>query len=280
MLQFLDQESLISELKEKARFIRLRAVAMNSRTLHCGAVLSSADIVAVLFNHVLRLDPKSPGWKDRDYFINSRGHCAEAIYVALADRGFFPARDLERVEEWGSHLHGLTATTTPGIEFSCGSLGQGLSLAVGAALGLRSQKRLGRVFVLTGDGECQEGNLWEAAMSAGHYGLDRLTVVVDRNHYQSDTRGTEQVMRLEPLHRKFEAFGFAVRRIDGHDIDTLVQTFDDLPFEKGKPSAIVADTVKANGISFLSEGHNHCGRFGRDFEPELLEKALAELEGK
>src|SRR5207249_4422238 len=160
-------------------------------TLHACAALSSADIIAVLFYHTLKLDLLNPCWEDRDYFINSRGHAAEPIYAALADLRFFPIQDLQCVEEWGSHLHGLTAITTPGIEFSCGALGHGLSLGVGTALGLRTLKRPGRVFVVMGDGECQEGSVWEAAMSASHYQLDHLAVIIDRNHYQSSDRGTE-----------------------------------------------------------------------------------------
>ncbi|HEY3131601.1 MAG TPA: transketolase [Acidobacteriota bacterium] len=269
---------VVARLTERAKFLRRRGLAINSRTLHAGAALSSADIIAVLFYHTLRLDPLKPLWEDRDYFINSRGHGAEPIYVALADLGFFPSADLDRAEECGSHLHGLTSTTTPGIEFSCGSLGQGFSLGVGTALALRVLKRPGRVFVVTGDGECQEGALWESVMSAGHYKLDHLTLIIDRNGYQSNDRGTETVMSLEPLDEKFRAFGFAVQRLDGHNIEALVEAIESLPFQAGKPSAIVADTIKGKGVSFLESGHVHCGRFGRDFDGELLAKALQELD--
>lgn len=271
-------QALVARLEERARYLRRRGLAINSRTLHAGAALSSADIIAVLFYHALRLNPSNPEWMDRDYFINSRGHGAEPIYAALSDLGFIPPSALDNVEEWGSNLHGLTATTTPGIEFSCGSLGQGLSLAVGTALGLRLQKRPGRVFVVTGDGECQEGSVWEAAMAASHYGLEHLTLIVDRNGFQSGDRGTEKVMKLEPLHEKFRSFGFAVRRLDGHDIEALTEAIDALPFDAGRPSAIIADTRKGKGVSFLESGHIHCGRFGRDFDVELLAKALQELE--
>lgn len=271
------REQLLARLAAKARDLRQRGLALNNRTLHAGAVLSSADIIAVLFYHVLKLDPQNPAWPQRDIFINSRGHGCEPIYVAMADRGFFPAADLDRIEERGCHLHGLTATTTPGIEFSCGSLGQGLSLGVGAALGLRAQHLPGRVFVVTGDGECDEGSLWESAMTASHYRLDRLTVIVDRNGFQSSDRGTENVMALEPLHEKFKAFGFAVRRLNGHDLSALVEAADALPFESGRPSAIIADTIKGKGVSFFETGHVHCGRFGRDIDGDLLAQALQEL---
>ncbi len=269
---------LLDTLREKARWLRIRSLTMNGRTAHPGAALSSADIVAVLFYHVLRVNPSNPQWVDRDYFINSRGHGAEPIYAAMADRGFFPIEDLDCLEEWGSHLHGLTATTTPGIEFSCGSLGQGLSLGVGAALGLRVQRRPGRVFVLTGDGECQEGSMWEALMAATHYQLDSLVLIVDRNKYQSSDRGTENVMRIEPLAAKFEAFGFGVRGVDGHNLDELCGALEHLPVERGRPSAIIADTIKGKGVSFFESVHVHCGRFGRDYDAEMLTRAIGELE--
>ncbi len=265
-------------LERKARFLRRRGLAMNGRTMHPGGLLSSADIFAVLYYHVLHLDPRNPDWADRDYFINARGFAYEPISVALAELGFFPEEDLDHAEQWGSHLHGLSATTTPGVELSCGSLGHGLPLGVGTALGLRALARPGRVFVVTGDGELQEGANWEAAMAASHYRLDRLTVVVDRNRYQSNDRGTETVMALEPLDDKFRAFGFATRRIDGHDVGLLVEAFAALPFEPGRPSAIVADTIKGKGVSFLEQGHVHNTHFGRDRPVEMLQQALQELE--
>jgi transketolase len=275
-----EHADLVSRLHAKAKFLRYEGLKLNSRTLHAGAALSSADIIACLFYHVLRLDPKNPAWTDRDIFINSRGHACEPVYVAMADLGFFPWDDLQHVEDFGSHLHGLTATTTRGIEFSTGALGTGLSLAVGAALAQRVQKRPGRVVIVTGDGELQEGLFWEAAMSANHYRLDNLTVIVDRNGYQSNDRGTETVMRLEPLEQRFAAFGFETRRLDGHDPDALLTALESLPLAKGKPSVVIADTVKGKGVSFLESGHIHCGRFGRDFEMSLLEQALQELEGQ
>jgi transketolase len=271
------RDAKIAELQRKARWMRHQSIAMNGRTLHAGAALSSADIVAVMFYHVLRVDPKRPDWPERDIYINSRGHACEPVYAAMADRGFFPVSDLQRVEEWGSHLHGLTATTTPGIEFSCGSLGQGLSLGVGTAVGLRTRGLPGRVFVVSGDGECQEGSVWEATMTAAKYKLDHLTLIVDRNGYQSNDRGTEIVMPIEPLDEKFRAFGFAVRRLDGHDIGALMDACEALPFEKGKPNAIIADTIKGKGVSFLESGHVHCGRFGRDYDRSMFEQALREL---
>lgn len=272
-------EALVARMRERAGFLRYEAVKLNSRTLHAGAALSSADIIACLYYHVLRVDPKDPGWEDRDIFINSRGHACEPIYIALADLGFYPWEDLAQVEDFGSHLHGLTATTTPGIEFSTGALGTGLSLAVGSALALRLQKRPGRVFLVTGDGELQEGLFWESAMSANHYHLDNIVVIVDRNGYQSNDRGTETVMQLEPLAQRFSSFGFEVRRVNGHEPAEILGALETLPLAMGKPSVIIADTVKGKGVSFLESGHIHCGRFGRDFDMSLLEQALNELKG-
>lgn len=272
------REQLVARLGDKARFLRYEGLKLNNRTLHAGAALSSADIIACLFYHFLRIDPHNPAWSDRDIFINSRGHACEPLYVAMADRGFFAWDDLARIEDFGCHLHGLSATTTPGIEFSTGALGTGISLAVGAALAQRVQRRPGRVVIVTGDGEIQEGLFWEAAMAAHHFGLDNLLVIVDRNWYQSNDRGTETVMRLEPLDERFRAFGFATSRVDGHDIGAFLSALDAAPLGGGAPVVIIADTVKGKGVSFLESGHIHCGRFGRDFDLQLLDKALAELE--
>jgi len=274
-----ERDARIAALKTKAKFLRVNALALNNRTLHLGGALSSADILAVLFYDVLRLDPQNPTWSERDIFINSRGHACEPLYVAMADLGFFPWQDLEQIEDFGCHLHGLSATTTPGIEVSMGSLGAGISVATGMALGLRTQGRTGRVFLLSGDGELQEGLSWEGALCAGKYGPENLTVIVDRNRYQSNDRGTETVMPLEPLVEKFVAFGFAVRRLNGHDIGQILDALEALPFERGHPSCIIADTIKGKGVSFLESGHIHCGRFGRDLDHQLLDQGLAELEG-
>jgi len=278
--QVKNPKSVISMLRQRAKFLRIHSLSLNNRTLHAGGALSTADIIATLFYHVLRLDPKKPQWEGRDIFINSRGHACEPIYVAMADLGFFPWDDLVSIEESGSHLHGLSATSTPGIEFSTGALGTGLSLAVGAALGQRLLKRSGRVVIVTGDGELQEGLFWEAAMAASHYKLEDLLVIVDRNGYQSNDRGTEKVMSLEPLHERFASFGFGVRRIDGHDIGQILDAIEGTPLIVGKPSVIIADTIKGKGVSFIESGHLHCGRFGRDFEMDLLNQALHELESK
>ncbi len=273
-----DRSELVKHLAEKARFLRINALALNNRTLHAGGALSSSDLLAVLFYHILRIDPQNPDWADRDVFINSRGHACEPLFVAMADLGFFPWDDLQNIEEAGCHLHGLSATTTPGVEISMGSLGTGISIASGMALSMRTQQRPGRVYIITGDGELQEGLSWEGALTASKYGLENLVVIVDRNKYQSNDRGTEQVMPLEPLDDKFRAFGFAVRRIDGHDIGQVVEALEAAPLASGKPTCIIADTIKGKGVSFLESGHIHCGRFGRDIDPELLNQAISELE--
>ena len=270
---------LLTKLEEKGRFLRWRSIEMNIRTAHPGGALSSADIFAVLYYHVLDLDPKDPAWPHRDVLINSRGFACEPLYVALADIGFFPESDLDSAEEIGSHMHGMSSTTTPGVEFSGGSLGHGLGFGVGVALGKRAQSLRGRVIAFTGDGEIQEGANWEAAMAAGHYGLENFVWLVDRNRFQTSARGTEDTMSLEPLHTKMEAFGFAVRRIDGHDVGALVETFDALPFESDSPSAIICDTVKGKGVSFFEENRTHAGRFGRNLDFELQTAAIKEVRG-
>ncbi len=225
---------------------------------------------------MLRIDPKNPAWTERDIFINSRGHACEPLYVAMADLGFFPWKDLEQVEDFGSHLHGLTATTTPGIEFSTGALGTGLSLAVGAALAQRVQKRPGRVVIVTGDGELQKGLFWESAMAANHYRLDNLVVIVDRNGYQSNDRGTETVMRLEPLDARFAAFGFETRRVNGHAPEELLSALETLPLMTGHPSGIIADHGERQGRVVPGIGPHSL----RSFRPRLrLQPAGESLEG-
>ena len=272
-------QELIERLEDKAKFLRWRSVEMNIRTAHPGGALSSADIFTVLYYHTLRVDPENPSWPDRDVLINSRGFACEPLYVALADLGFFPESDLAMAEEMGSHMHGMSATTTPGVEFSGGSLGHGLGFGVGVALGKRARGLDGRVMVLTGDGEIQEGANWEAAMAAGHYKLENFVWIVDRNRYQTSARGTEDTMSLEPLHTKMEAFGFAARRINGHDIGELVDTLEALPLESNRPSAVICDTVKGKGVSFFEENRTHAGRFGRNLDTALQDAAIKEVRG-
>ena len=240
-------------LKQKANWIRLSAMTMNHHAQlgHTGGDLSSADVLAVLFlGGILHVDPSWPRWPQRDRFILSKGHGAAAYYSTLAARGFFPVGQLKTYMDPLSMLNGHPdRNKLPGVEANTGPLGHGLPIAVGAALAARMRKEPWRVFVLTGDGELQEGSNWEAAMTAQHYGLDALTVIVDRNRIQQGDF-TENTIRMEPLAERFRAFGFAVEEIDGHSTEALCARLSRLPVEAGKPSCIIANTVKGKGVSF------------------------------
>ncbi len=217
---------------------------------HTGGDLSCIDILNVLYNHVMRVSPDTFDSVDRDHYIQSKGHCAEALFTVLADRGFFPESDLETLNRFGSHLIGHPTRDVKGVEQNTGALGHGLAVAVGIALAGKLDRRDYRVFTLLGDGELAEGSNWEAAMTAAHYRLDNLVAIVDRNGLQI-TGSTEDVVQLEPLDQKFCAFGFAVRSCNGNDIRELVHTLEDVPFNPGKPSLILARTRKGKGVSFM-----------------------------
>jgi len=217
---------------------------------HTGGDLSCLDIINVLYNRILRVSPETFKSPDRDYYIQSKGHCAEALFVVLADRGFFPKKDLETLNRYGSHYIGHPTRDVYGVEQNTGALGHGLAVAVGIALAGKIDRKDYRVFTLLGDGELAEGSNWEAAMTAAHYRLDNLTAIVDRNGLQI-TGSTEDVCQLAPLDEKFEAFGFAVRRCDGNDLGELLRTLEAVPFRPGKPSVVLAKTKKGKGVSFM-----------------------------
>lgn len=244
--------SLVHELEIKSVRYRktILSIIKHANSGHTGGSLSCIDILNVLYNHVLNVDPHNPGDPKRDRYIHSKGHSVEALYVVLADRGFLPYDELYTFERYKSRLIGHPTRKVPGVEQNTGALGHGLSVAVGMALAAKKSGHQYRVFTLLGDGELTEGSVWEACMSAAHYHLDNLIVIVDRNGLQI-TGPTEEVMRLEPLEEKFKAFGFAVRSIDGNSIPDLIMIFDQLPFEIGKPSLILANTVKGKGVSFM-----------------------------
>ena len=240
-------------LRRKANWIRLSAMTMTNHAQlgHTGGDLSSADILAVLyFGGVLRLDPEHPRWPQRDRFILSKGHCSGAFYSTLTARGFFPPAQLRTFMDPLSMLNGHPdRNKLPGVEANTGPLGHGLPIGVGAALAARMRSESWRVFVLTGDGELQEGSNWEAAMTAQHYGLENLTVIVDRNRIQQGDF-TEATIRMEPLAERWSAFGFAVAEVDGHDHLALLERFAHLPLQPGKPTCLIASTIKGKGVSF------------------------------
>lgn len=242
-----------ARLKEQANWIRLSAMTMtnHSQLGHTGGDLSSADILATLYlGGILRVDPQRPRWPERDRFILSKGHCSGAFYSALALKGFFPREQLKTFMDPLSMLNGHPdRNKLPGVEANTGPLGHGLPIGVGAALGARMRGEAWRVFVLTGDGELQEGSNWEAAMTAQHYGLENLVVIVDRNLIQQGDF-TEKTLKMEPLADRWRAFGFAVAAADGHDCEELQDRLSRVPFEAGKPSCLIANTVKGKGVSF------------------------------
>lgn len=222
---------------------------------HTAGSLSCIDILNVLYNHTMNVSPESFADPDRDRYIQSKGHSVEALYVVLADKGFYPASELETLNQFGSHFIGHPTRKVNGIEQNTGALGHGLSLAVGTALAAKKDGRSYRVYTLLGDGELEEGSSWEASMTAAHYELDNLVVIVDRNNLQI-TGDTESVTRLEPLSAKFKAFGYAVRTVDGNDVEALARLLDEVPFVTGKPNLILAKTVKGRGVSFM-ENQKH-----------------------
>jgi transketolase len=262
---------LLKELDEKARRIRVHVIRIAGMSeCHTGGSLSIADLLSALYFHVMKVDPKNPKWEGRDYFILSKGHCVPALDAALAVRGFFPESVLTTHLHLDSIISGhACARLTPGIDASTGSLGHGLSIGVGAALGVRMDDASNRVFVVLGDGELQEGSVWEAAMAAAHHKLDHLIAIVDRNMYQ--TGPTEYMMKLEPLAEKWKSFGWAVRAIDGHNMGAIVDALEALPFEQGRPSLVIAHTVKGKGVSFIQNRHV------LQFKEDQLQAALREL---
>jgi transketolase len=276
---FHGRESDASALKHLANRIRITAMSMTNHAHlgHTGGDLSASDILAVLYGGVLQLDPQQPRWPQRDRFILSKGHCAAALYTALAMRGFFAPAKLHTFMDPLSMLNGHPdRNKLPGVEANTGPLGHGLPIGVGCALAARMRGESWRTFVLTGDGELQEGSNWEAAMSAQQYRLDNLVVIVDRNRLQQGDF-TENTIRMEPLGDKWRAFGFAVTEIDGHDTAKLLETFHRAPFEPGKPSCVIANTIKGKGVSFAE--NQPAWHHGVPTEEQLL-KAVEELEAE
>jgi transketolase len=232
------------------------------------------DILNVLYNRVLRISPEIFKSPDRDYYIQSKGHCAEALFVVLAERGFFPEKDLETLNRYGSHYIGHPTRQVNGVEQNTGALGHGMSVAAGIALAGKIDRKDFRVFTLLGDGELAEGSNWEAAMTAAHYRLDNLIAIVDRNGLQI-TGSTEDISQLSPLDEKFESFGFAVRRCDGNDVGELVHALEAVPFRPGKPSLVLAKTRKGKGVSFMENVARWHHGVPNDDE---FSRAMAELE--
>jgi transketolase len=266
----------VDDPKLLAARIRTNVLRMihRAKSSHVGSALSMAELLAVLYGRVLRMRPNQPNWSERDRFVLSKGHACAALYVVLADRGFFPADWLETFYQDGSKLAGhVTHTHIPGIEVSTGSLGHGLPIATGMALAGKRDQSSYRVFALLSDGECDEGSTWEAALFAPHHRLDNLIAIVDYNKIQS-LGSVKEVLDLEPFADKWRAFGWAVREIDGHNVEQIEEAFVGSPFETGRPTCIIAHTIKGKGVSFME---NNLLWHYRAPSNEELRQALLEL---
>ena len=265
------------ELEKMANEIRKDIVTAvhSAKSGHPGGSPSSADIFTYLYFEEMNVDPANPKWEDRDRFVLSKGHVAPGLYSTLAEKGYFPKEDLKTLRHTGSYLQGHPDMKhIPGIDMSSGSLGQGVSAAVGMAAAGKYDKKDYRVYTLTGDGEIQEGQIWEAAMWAGHRKLDNLVVIVDNNNLQIDG-SVEDVCSPYPIDKKFEAFNFHVINIDGNDFDQIRAAFKEARETKGMPTAIIAKTVKGKGVSFME---NAAGWHGKAPNDEEYEIAMADLE--
>ena len=264
-----------AELREKARQVRVDALKMTTAagSGHPGGSMSMADVLAVLYYNRMRIDPANPRWADRDRFVLSKGHCCPGLYAVLGHLGFFPTSEFERLRKMGGLLQGHADMKVPGCDFSAGSLGMGLSFGHGVALAARVDGRDYRTYVMMGDGECQEGQVWEAAMAAAHYKTDNLTAILDLNGIQIDGF-TRDVKNLEPIGEKWRAFGWHVIEINGHDYEAIEKAFDEAEAVKGRPTIVIAHSVKGKGVSWME---NNKEFHGRSLTPEELKKALAEL---
>ena len=263
---------------ELARRIRLHALRMTSLggTSHIGSVFSMADLLAVLYGEVLRVDPVRPDWPDRDRFILSKGHAGAGVYAVLAERGFFDVSMLDRHGQDGSILSGhVSHKGVPGVELSTGSLGHGLPVSTGMALAAKRAGKDHRVFCLMSDGECDEGSNWEAILFAAHHRLGNLVAIVDYNKIQS-LASVEETLGLEPFADKWRSFGWAVREVDGHDHPAILRQLARVPFEDSRPSCLIAHTVKGKGVSFMENSVLWHYRTARG---EEYEAARRELEG-
>ena len=266
----------VDEIQNIANKMRLDVIEMTTAagSGHPGGSLSAADAVAALYFRIMNIDPADPYKDDRDRFVLSQGHAAPILYAALAERGYFPTDELKTLRKIGSRLQGHPAYhDVPGVEVTTGSLGQGLSMACGIALAGKMDGKSYRTYCLLGDGELQEGQNWEAAMFAHAYGLSNLTALVDRNRLQI-SGNTEEVMGLDPLPEKFKAFGWNVEIIDGHNIRMIIDACGKAARSKKNPTAIILNTVKGKGVSFME---NNAGFHGKACNPEEYAKAVAEL---
>ncbi len=266
----------IADMEAIARKLRRHIISMigGAASGHPGGSLSAVEIITALYFRILRQKPDDPCWPNRDRFILSKGHAAPLLYAALAERGYFPVDELLTLRQLDSRLQGHTdRTSTPGVEMSGGSLGQGLSFAIGISLAGRLNAEDYNVYVLMGDGECNEGQVWEAAMAAAHFKIDNLTAIIDNNGLQLDGWNCD-IMNLEPFKEKWRAFGWHVLEVDGHDLTQLVDAMEQAKRIKGQPKVIIAHTVKGRGVSFME---NNPDFHGKPPDAAQIEIALKEL---
>ena len=267
----------VAEMEAIAKRLRRHIITMIGKagSGHPGGSLSAVEILTTLYFKVLRHKPSDPKWSDRDRFILSKGHAAPALYATLAECGYFPVEELLTLRQMDSRLQGHTdRTVTPGVEMSAGALGQGLSFAIGVALAGRLNSKDYRTYVLLGDGECDEGQVWEGAMAAAHFKVDNLVAIVDNNGQQIDGWNRD-VMNLEPFNKKWRAFGWHIIEVDGHSIPQLIDAFDQAKKIKGQPTVIIAHTIKGKGVSFMENNPDFHGKAPNAEEVKL---ALKELE--
>lgn len=275
---FSRSQELIKDLEEKARRFRVQVIKMiyRAQSGHPGGSLSCMDILTALYFHHLRINPQEPAWENRDRFVLSKGHAAPALYVVLAELGYFPKETLFTFRQLGSILQGHPdMRKTPGVEMSTGSLGNGLSVGIGMALGARLARKNYHVYALVGDGEVDEGGIWEAAMAASKYKLDNLTAICDFNRVQLDGP-IEEIMPLDPLPEKWEAFNWNVIEMDGHNMGEILDALDKAKQVRGRPTVIVAHTVKGKGVSFMEGKFQWHGNAPNEEEYKI---ALKELGG-
>ncbi|MDD4876532.1 MAG: transketolase [Dehalococcoidales bacterium] len=267
----------VTEMEQIAKKLRRHIITMigKANSGHPGGSLSAVEIVTALYFGVLQHKPSDPQWIDRDRFILSKGHAAPLLYAALAECGYFPVTELTTLRQLNSRLQGhVDRNITPGIEMSSGALGQGLSHAIGIALAGRLNSQQYKIYVMLGDGECDEGQVWEGAMAAAHYKLDNLVAIVDNNDLQIDGWNRD-VMNLEPFNKKWESFGWNVIEADGHNLAQLISSFNQATLVKGRPTVIIAHTIKGKGVSFMENNINFHGKAPTATE---VETALKELE--
>ncbi len=275
-----DFNKTVQMLEQKANLIRQHVIEMTYEACsgHPGGSLSATDILATLYFHIMRHDPENPDWPDRDRFVLSKGHGAPALYAALAEAGYFPVEELKTLRKLGTRLQGHPSMRhLPGIDMSTGSLGQGLSAAIGMALGGKLDRKDHYIYVIMGDGEIEEGSIWEAAMSGSHYKLDHIVAFLDRNRLQIDGK-TAQVMSVAPVKEKWEGFGWNVISINGHDISEIIRAVNEAKKNEGRPSIIISHTIKGKGVSFMEGSLNFHGKAPNKEQYEIALRELREQE--